>query len=77
MKAHDVIKEVLDLRGMTIGVLAEKLGYSHRSGAAERLRGQKSMGTDVLIDFLNAIDCELVIRSKLKDKGEWVVTKNH
>lgn len=32
------------------------------------------MNVAVLVKFLEAMDCELVIRSTLSDKSEWVVT---
>lgn len=32
------------------------------------------MNVAVLVKFLEAMDCELVIRSTLADKSEWVVT---
>lgn len=74
MKGKEIVSEVMTFRGMSNNVLAEKLGYSFASGVSERLRGKQDMRADVLAKFLEQLDCELVVRSKLKDKKEWVIT---
>lgn len=74
MKAAELVKQIMDVRGMSIQTMSEKLGYKTRSGASERLRAKQDMRLDVFKSFLDALDCEIVIRSKLKDKKEWVIT---
>lgn len=34
------------------------------------------MNVAVLVKFLEAMDCELVIRSTLADKSEWTITSD-
>jgi len=71
MKAEDVIKTIMKFRGFSNQSLAEKLGYSTASGVSEKLRRKQGMRVDNLIAFAEAMDCEVVIRSKLKDREEW------
>ncbi len=67
------LKEIMKQRGFTNASLAEKCGYSTASGVSTKLSRSKGMRVDTLIKFLSAMDCELVIRSKLTDKSEWVL----
>lgn len=71
MTTKEIIKEIMDNRNYTSGVLAEKLGYKYASGVTERLRSD--MRTSVLIRMLDTLDCELVVRSKLSDRTQWVL----
>ncbi len=73
MNGKSVVSAVMDARGMTRTELAERLGYTHPSGVTERLRGVQDMRADTLAKFLEAMDCELVARSKLNDGREWVI----
>lgn len=73
MKAKEVVKCLMKLRGHTNQSLSDSLGYPHASGVSQRLRGEGDMNVTVLVNFLKAMDCELVIRSKLSDKTEWKV----
>ena len=74
MESKEIIKAIMAERGFSQSGLARKLGDSRASGVTERLRsGGKDLNLDTLIKFLDALDCELVVRSKLKDKGEWKV----
>lgn len=73
MTGKEVVEKVMKLRGMSSPVLADKLGYSHPSGVTERLRGSQDMRADTLAKFLEAMDCEIIIRSKLDDRTKWVI----
>ena len=73
MTGKDVVEKVLELRGMSMQVLADKLGYKFASGVSERLRGTQDMRADTLAKFLAAMDCEIVVRSKLDDRSKWVI----
>lgn len=75
MTSKDIVKDIMKLRGHTYESLAEKLGFKHASGLSERLRpGAADMRIDTLLKMLDAMDCELVIRSKMpKEKAEWTV----
>lgn len=81
MNSKETVKELMKVRGHSCATLAKKLGYINKndgkplaSGVSERLRGSQEMRVDTLIAFLNALDCELVIRSNTTDKTEWVIT---
>lgn len=74
MRAKESVKEIMKLRGHTNQSLSEKLGYNHASGVSQRLRGDGDMSVSVLVKFLKAMDCELIIRSNLNDKVQWTVT---
>ena len=73
MNGKEVVEQVMKLRGMSAPVLAQKLGYATTSGVSERLRGTQDMRADTLARFLTAMDCEIVVRSKLDDKKKWVI----
>ena len=78
MNSKQIVVEVMNVRGMTQKTLAEKLGYATATGVANRLNGKttKDMSVATLVEFLAAMDCELVVRSKLQDKGKWTVTRD-
>lgn len=73
MNGKDVVKTVMELRGISGTLLAKKLGYATQSGVSERLRGLQDMRADTLAKFLEALDCEIIVRSKLDDKKKWVI----
>ena len=68
----ETIREVMKANGFTNALLAEKCGYNTPSGVSTKFE-RKTMNVDTLIKFLEAMDCELVIRSKTTDKSEWVL----
>lgn len=74
MKVEEIIKSLMKIRGFSNQALAEKLGYTTASGVSEKLRRSQGMRLDTLVRMAEAMDCEVVIRSKLKDKGEWKVS---
>ena len=76
MNAKQIVSEIMKKRGFTKAALAEKLNYSTASGVSERLRGKQDMRVDTLVQFLEAMDCEVIIKSKLNDKMEWTVELN-
>ncbi len=73
MNSKKIVKTIMALRGHTCDSLGKKLGLKTSSGVSERLRGTADMRVDTLVKFLEAMDCELVVRSKLGDKSSWVV----
>lgn len=77
MKACDVIREVMKIRGMTVNGLVEKLGVK-QSTMSQRLK-QDNLSSDKMIDMLTAMDYRLVavpIGKKLPD-GAIEVTKEN
>lgn len=72
MTGKEATKTIMKDRGYTYKTLADKLGYAHHSSVSERLKeASADMRVDTLVKMLEAMDCELVVRSKLKDKKEW------
>ena len=74
MNSKQITVKIMKQRGFTYQALAAKLGYKTTSGITERIRGKHEMRVDTLVSILEAMDCELVIKSKLKDKTEFVIT---
>jgi transcriptional regulator with XRE-family HTH domain len=70
---NDVMREVMKAKGYTHALLAEKLGYTTQSGVTNKLHRKGSIQVDTLLKFMEAMDCEVVIRSKTTDKTEWVL----
>lgn len=74
MDEKTIVAEIMSVRGHNKSSLAEKLGYAAPSGITERLRGKQAMRIDTLARILEALDCEIVIRSTLpKDRREWKI----
>lgn len=73
MQGKDVVEKALKLRGMSMQVLASKLKYATTSGVSQRLYVKQDMRVDTLAKFLEALDCELIVKSKLNDKTVWVI----
>lgn len=73
MKANEIVKEIMKLRGYSNQSLASKLGKSTASAVSNPLAREKGMRVDTLLEMVAAMDCEIVVRSVLKDKTEWVV----
>ena len=71
MTSKDLIREIMKERSYTQRVLADKLGYKSQAAVAERLKGATEMRVDTLVKMLECLDCELVVRSKLRDRKEW------
>ena len=76
MKSKQIVAEVMDMRGWSQKMLAEKLGYATVTGVANRLNGKttKDMTVSTLVQFLSLMDCEVVVRSRTKEKKEWVIS---
>ena len=76
MNSKQVITEVMNMRGWTQKKLAEKLGYATVTGVANRLniKNTKELNVETLVQFLSAMECEVIVRSPTKDKTEWTIT---
>lgn len=74
MKPNEIVKEIMKLRGFSNQSLASKLGKSTASAVSNPLSREKGMRVDTLLEMVSAMDCEIVVRSVLKDKSEWVVS---
>lgn len=73
MKPNEIVKEIMKLRGFSNQSLATKLGKSTASAVSNPLSRENGMRIDTLMEMVKAMDCELVVRSALKDKSEWIV----
>lgn len=76
MKPSHVIQEIMKLRGFSNMALAEKLGKSTASAVSNKLSRDKGMRIDAFIEMVKAMDCEIIVRSTLKDKKEWKITQD-
>ena len=76
MKPSIVIQEIMRLRGFSNMALAEKLGKSTASAVSNKLSRDKGMRIDAFIEMTKAMDCEIIVRSTLKDRTEWKVTQD-
>lgn len=63
MNEKKVLREVMDVKRMSQQQLADKAGYRSQ-GHIGNILARPSMRVDVLVRLLNAMDCELVVRSK-------------
>ena len=79
MNSKQIVAEVMDMRGWSQKMLAEKLGYATVTGVANRLNGKstKDMNVNTLVQFLSLMDCEVVVRSRTKDKKEWTISPSN
>lgn len=76
MNGTNLIREVMNERGHSNTSLAKALGCSTPSYVSEKLRRKKSMSLEWFVKMLNEMNCEVVVRSTLKDKKEWILTND-
>lgn len=60
MKANDIVKSIMEEKGLTQGELTKILGVKSQSGVSQALN--RDMRISTLARFLSILDCELVIR---------------
>ena len=63
MNEKEIIREVMKVKGFNQTLVAEKAGLKRQSNVAEMLRS-RNLRVDNLVKLLDAMDCELVVRSK-------------
>jgi len=77
MDEKTIIREIMTLKGYTQALVAEKAGLKRQSNMSEMLRS-RNLRVDNLVRLLEAMDCELVIRSKTgigdQKHPEWTVS---
>ena len=76
MKPNEIVKEIMKLRGFSNQSLAKKLGKPTASAVSNPLSRENGMRIDTLMEMVEAMDCEVVVRSTLKDKSEWIMKAN-
>lgn len=72
MNEIQIVKALMKAKGVSGAVLAEKLGYKTPSAVTNRLQS-KTMTVEVLVNLLEAMDCELIIKNKVGGKETFVV----
>lgn len=75
MSIKDTIRNIMNLRGFTNQSLAAKLGSVNPSMIANRLARGEDMKLKSFLETVEAMDCEVIVRSKLADKTVWKVGK--
>lgn len=73
MKPNETVRAIMDFRGFSYAILADKLGKSTGSAISNTLFRQNGMRVDTFLELVEAMDCEVVVRSKLNDKSTWVI----
>lgn len=79
MKPSNVVKEIMKARGYNSRTLAEELAEKGiikkplATYVSNPLSRENGMRIDTFIDMVEAMGCEVVVRSKLSDKTKWVV----
>ena len=75
MKSKDIVKELLKESNMSQSELAEQLGLtqSHINGYLNRY---DSMRVSSLVDMVEAMGFEVIVRDKRDKSKEWKVTDN-
>lgn len=73
MKPNEIIKEIMELRGFSNQSLATKLGKSTASAVSTKLSREKGMRMDIFLEMIEAMDCEVIVKSKLADKTQWKI----
>lgn len=76
MKAKDVIKQAMKIRGYSNDLLAKKLGYAHASGVSQRLRAEQDMRMDLFVKFMEELNCDVIVQSRTKDGLAWNLTQD-
>ncbi len=86
MDEKAIVKKLMKMKGYNQTIIAENAGFKRQSNISEMFRS-RNLRVDNLIRILEAMDCELVIRSKTTmpredDPGrtyrpEFVVELNH
>lgn len=76
MKSSEIIKEVMKSNGFSQAKLAEAAGYKSQVNISGILNRNNSIKTDVLVQLLSAMNCELIVRDPKTGK-EWDVTDEY
>lgn len=72
MNEIEIVKALMKVKGVSGKTLADKLGYNTASAVTNRLQS-KTMTVEKLIELLDAMDCELIIKNKVGEKEVFTV----
>ena len=73
MNDREIVREAMHVRKFTQELLAKKTGYTSSAAISRILSVSNGMRTDNFIKLLDAMDFEVVVRSKTKSGEEWKV----
>ena len=73
MNVVTILQTIRGKKGMGYNLLATKCGYASKSGVCNRFTSE-SMTVTTLVKFLEAMDCELIIKDKAGNRETYVVT---
>ena len=76
MKSSEIIKEVMKENGFSQAKLADVAGYKSQVNISGILNRNNSIKTDVFVQLLSAMECELIVRDPKTGK-EWTVTDEY
>ena len=72
MNEIEIVKHIMKKNRVSGAVLADDLGYSTPSAVNNRLQS-RTMTVEKLLELLDGLNCELVIRETRNDKESFVV----
>lgn len=75
MTAKDAVKEIMGVRKWSQAKLAEEAGFKSQSNVTGILNRGSSLRVDSLVQMVEAMGCEVVIRDKMGSKMEWRVSE--
>lgn len=73
MTGKDLIKELMKLRKVSQTTLGERIGKGQNSIAQFINQGKHEMRLDIFTEMVNALDCDVLVKSKNSDTY-WVVS---
>ena len=75
MNEKEIVREIMELRGWSQALLAEKAGFKSQSNITGLLNNNKNgIRIDNLVKMLHALGCEVVVRDTMsKEKREWKI----
>lgn len=74
MIAKDIVKEIMNIRRWSQAKLAEEAGFKSQSNVTGILNRHSTMKVDNLVQMVEAMGCEVVIRDKSDLSHEWIVS---
>lgn len=76
MDLQSILKALINARGYTYKTIGGLLGGKTTQAISDRLNKRSSMSVNTLLQFLNILGCELVIRDKNEKKDVWIITSS-
>lgn len=74
MIAKDIVKEIMSIRRWSQNKLAEEAGFKSQSNVTGILNRYSTMKVDSLVQMVEAMGCEVIVRDKMGSKQEWKIT---